>query len=57
MARSVSANVVLPPGPLEVPDSIGTPTPLHELIKKATANSQEARNFLNFIPFATTELC
>jgi len=57
IARSVSANVMLPPGPLEVPDSSDPVTPLHEIIKQAAASSQRDNNFLNFIPSSTTELC
>jgi hypothetical protein len=47
---------MLPPWLLEVPDPGDPITPLHEFTKKATANSQKARNCLNFIQFATTEL-
>ena len=57
MARSVSTTGMLPLGPLEVPDSIDPPTPLHEIIKQATASSQKDNNFLSFIQFSTTELC
>ena len=59
IARSVSANVMLPPGPLEVPDPTKRRVliaPLHEIIKQATTNSQKVKNCLNFIQFATTEL-
>jgi hypothetical protein len=63
IARSVSANVMLPDfdGSVEAlcinpQKSSQVVTPLHEAIKKATANSQKAKNFLNFIKFATTEL-
>jgi len=48
---------MLPPGPLEVPDSSDPVTPLHEIIKQAAASSQRDNNFLNFIPSSTTELC
>ena len=48
---------MLPPGRLEVPDSSDPPTPLHELIKQAIANSQKDDNFLSFIRFSTTEIC
>ena len=47
----------LPPDPLEVPDINGVVTPLHEIIKQATASSQKDNNFLSFIRFSTTELC
>ena len=56
IARSVSTSAMLPPWLLEVPDPADPITPLHEVIKKATASSQKARKFLNFIQFATTEL-
>jgi hypothetical protein len=56
MARSVSTIVLLPADPLEEPNPTDPITPLHEAIKKATANSQKAKNLSNFIQFATTEL-
>ena len=48
---------MVPPGPLEVPDSNDPLTPLHEIVKQATASSQKDNIFLNFIRFSTTELC
>jgi hypothetical protein len=62
IARSVSANVMLPDsnGSVEAlcinpQKSLQVVTPLHELIKKATADSQKATNLLNFIQFATAQ--
>jgi len=47
---------MLPLWPLEVPDPNDPLAPPHEVMKRATATSQEAKHLLNFIQFAATEL-
>jgi hypothetical protein len=52
----VITSALLPLWPLVLPNPADPITPLHEVIKKAVATSKKAKNFLNFIPFATTAL-